>query len=130
MLILAIRTDKPEAEIYLYRDTTQVDSLIWHADRRLSDTLHLQIKKIIELNEFALNDIQALAVYEGPGSFTGLRIGFSVANALANSLNAPIVSSTSDHWLDQATKRLLKGENEETARPEYGAPPNITQPKK
>lgn len=128
--MLGMRTDKPEAELYLCRDDQELDRIVWHADRQLSDTLHRQINKLLETNKASLEDVQAVVIYEGPGSFTGLRIGFSVANALANSLGVPIVATTGERWLDLAITRLRRGEDAKVARPEYGASPNITQPKK
>jgi len=69
-------------------------------------------------------------VYKGPGSFTGLRIGISVANALAYGLNVPIVSTTGKDWQLQGIDRLKKGKNETSAVPDYGSEPHITLPTK
>jgi len=77
-----------------------------------------------------LKDLNGIAIYKGPGSFTGLRIGLSVANTLADSLNLPIVSETGESWIEQACTRLQKNENEHIALPEYGAEPHITKQKK
>ena len=68
-------------------------------------------------------------MYEGPGSFTGLRIGMSVANALAYSFTIPIVAQ-SGAWIEDGIRRLLAGENDNTALPEYGTPAFTTQSKK
>lgn len=130
MLILTLRTDKPEAELGLFRNDTQLGYYKWHADRQLAETIHQRIKALLEANKIELSDIEAIAVYEGPGSFTGLRIGFSVANAFANSLDVPIIATTQENWIELAINRLIAGQNDRVAKPEYGALPNITQPKK
>jgi len=109
MLILTLRTDKPEAELGLFEGSTKLAYSTWSA--------HLQ-------------DLAGIAIYKGPGSFTGLRIGLSVANTLADSLQLPIVSTTSKKWIETACARLEKGENEKIALPEYGAEPHITKQKK
>lgn len=48
------------------------------------------IKKIIEKNGFEFPDLKEIEVETGPGSFTGLRVGVSVANALGFSLGIPV----------------------------------------
>ena len=47
-----------------------------------------------------LADIDAIAVYQGPGSYTGLRVGISVANAMAWALNIPVVGIKKPSGID------------------------------
>lgn len=130
MFILTLRTDKPEAELSVYYNTKKLSSYNWLAHRELAETIHVKIKDILEEQEKSVQQIGAVAVFKGPGSFTGLRIGLSVANALAYSLGIPIVSETGEDWQEKAVQRLLKGDNDSISLPEYGAAPNITKPKK
>lgn len=130
MLILTIRTDKPEAELGLFDGGTKLSYSKWQAHRELAETIHSKIKELLESQNRGLEDLQAVAVFKGPGSFTGLRIGISVANTLADSLDLPIVSETGENWIKQACQRLESGQNEHIALPEYGAEPKTTEPKK
>lgn len=130
MLILVIRTDKPEAEIGLFEDQTKVAYESWQAHRELSNTLLTKLKELLEKNNKDWPDIEGIVIYKGPGSFTGLRIGFSVANTFAYSENIPVVSSSGDNWIAQGTEQLKKGENEKVALPEYGGEANTTKPRK
>ena len=130
MLILTIRTDKPEAEIGLFEDAKKLSYKQWPAHRQLAETIHTQIAKILQSQEKTWNGLEGLVCYKGPGSFTGLRIGLTVANTLAYSLKVPIVSGTGKQWIKQGNVRLAKGENESVSLPEYGSPANITKPKK
>jgi len=130
MLILSIRTDKPEAELGLFRDSTKLAYSTWPAHRQLAETIHLKIKELLESQQCDLKDLQGITVYKGPGSFTGLRIGLSVANTLADSLGLPIVADTGEDWIKLAGRRLTDGENEKIALPEYGAEPRTTRQKK
>jgi tRNA threonylcarbamoyladenosine biosynthesis protein TsaB len=130
MFILTIRTDKPEAELGLFEGSNKLAYSIWPAHRQLAETIHLKIKELLESQGRGLEDLNGIAVYKGPGSFTGLRIGLSVANTLADSLKLPIVSKTDKDWITKACGRLEKGEDEKIALPEYGAEPHITKPKK
>jgi len=67
---------------------------------------------------------------KGPGSFTGLRIGITVFNTIADTNNVPIVGETGDSWQDKAIMRLENGENDHVVLPEYGSEANITKPRK
>lgn len=130
MLIITIRTDKPEAELGLYNDYEQIAYITWPAHRELAETLHTRIAALLKDNQKLLHDINGIVAFKGPGSFTGLRIGITVANALAYSLQAQVVSSEDPNWLQSGLKRLLSGETETVAMPEYGALPHITPQKK
>ena len=98
MLILTIRTDKPEAEISLFNNGKKLAYETWHAHRDLSVTIHQKIHDLLNAKGSTFHKIEAIVVYKGPGSFTGLRIGISVANALAYGLSVPIVSTTGKYW--------------------------------
>lgn len=127
--MLTLRTDNPEAEIGLYEDNKQLAYLTWQAHRQLAETIHTKIQEMLKKQGKGWQDITGVVVYKGPGSFTGLRIGLSVANALAYSLGIPIVAEQED-WIAQGIKRLVAGDSDRIAKPEYGAPVHITLPKK
>ena len=130
MLTLTIRTDKPEAELGLYDGLKQLAYFNWLADRQLAETIHLKLKQLLDEQGLALNDLQGIVAYKGPGSFTGLRIGLSVANALAAGINIPIVAVTGQDWQAEGIKRLSLNKNDKIALPKYGSPPHITKPRK
>lgn len=129
MLVLTIRTDKPESELGLYDDDTQLAYLVWHAHRQLAETINLKIKELLERQSESLQDLDGIVVFQGPGSFTGLRIGLSVANTLAYGLRKPIAASQDPDWIKTGIDRLENNENDELALPYYGAPVRITQQK-
>jgi tRNA threonylcarbamoyl adenosine modification protein YeaZ len=130
VIILSIRTDKPEAEVGLFDDNDRLAYIEWHADRQLSDTIHDKLFEILNKSSKKPGDINGIVVYKGPGSFAGLRIGISVANALAYSLEIPIIARAGEQWQQKGIKDLLAGHNDKIALPKYGAPANTTKPKK
>lgn len=130
MTILTIRTDKPESEIGLYNDSRQIAYDTWIAHRQLATTIHERIKQLLTDNKKDWTDIAGIVVYKGPGSFTGLRIGSSVANALAYSLEIPIIGISSDGWIGNGVNSLLTNDDQKVVLPEYGAEAHITQPRK
>lgn len=130
MIILTIRTDKPEAEVGLYSDNKQLAHEKWHAHRELAETIHQKIATLLQKVDRDWQDVEGIVCFKGPGSFTGLRIGLTVGNALAYGLAAPVVSESSKAWIDTGIKRLHNGENEKVAVPEYGRDPHITHQRK
>lgn len=58
-----------------------------HAER-----LHVFIEEIIKEAGIQLKDLAAVAVSQGPGSYTGLRIGVSAAKGLCYALNIPLIA--------------------------------------
>jgi len=130
MIILTLRTDKPDAEVGLYDGQQQIAYETWTAHRALAETLHTKIVELLATHGKRLTDLQGIACFQGPGSFTGLRIGLTVANALCYSYKLPIVAAQDPNWLETAVTKLQNGETDELALPYYGADAHITLPKK
>ncbi len=129
MYILTFRTDTEEAEIGLYNAEAQMVYKTWQAHRELAETINTKIVDVLMEGDVRLHQLEGVVVFQGPGSFTGLRIGVSVANALAYSLNIPVVGVAGNTWLDDGIAKLLTGQNDLSVVPEYGAAPNITKPR-
>ncbi|PIZ63663.1 tRNA (adenosine(37)-N6)-threonylcarbamoyltransferase complex dimerization subunit type 1 TsaB [Candidatus Saccharibacteria bacterium CG_4_10_14_0_2_um_filter_52_9] len=130
MLTLTIRTDNPQAELGLYQDGKRLAFTTWEAHRQLAETIHFKIKQLLETEQLSLKDLKGIMIYEGPGSFTGLRIGASVANALAYALNIDVVGATGKDWTASGVKVLASGKAGQYAVPNYGAPARTTTQKK
>lgn len=130
MLVLTIRTDKPEAEIGLFENGVELAYEKWQAHRQLAETIHTKVEQLLSQNKKELKDLRGIAVFKGPGSFTGLRIGLTVGNALGYGLEIPIVSSGGRDWIKSGTRRLQDGENEQIAIPQYGGEVHTTKPRK
>ena len=88
----------------------------WESGRDLAENLHKFIKDRLTENEADFSDISEISFMSGPGSFTGLRIGAAVVNALAAELEIPLYNQ--------------RGEKVPIILPEYGGAANISKPKK
>ena len=129
-MILAIKTDSPKAELYLFDDKGQeVAQDIWEAGRSLAKDLLRHIDVLIDAKD-SWTALSGLVVFRGPGSFTGLRIGITTANTISYANQLPIVGECGDAWASSGCQRLMKGENDQIVLPEYGSAPHITAPKK
>lgn len=57
-----------------------------------SQTLLPMIEKVVDMSGIELEQIDAIAIAAGPGSFTGLRIGSATAKGIGLALKKPVVS--------------------------------------
>ena len=57
-----------------------------------AEKLHVFIEEIIAETGISVHDLAAVAVGQGPGSYTGLRIGVSAAKGLCFALNIPLIA--------------------------------------
>ncbi len=128
-MILALRSDKPEAELYLFDDSKKIAEIKWEAHRELADTLLSKIKEILVNNNITDNEITGIIMHTGEGSFTGLRIGTTVANAISYSLGVPIVATEGDNWISEGLGKITSSKPGDLVVPKYNAEPNISQPK-
>ena len=101
-MILAIESASTDVSIALVDaegTPRQVDG--WSAGQRQSHELLPRITALLEADGTALAALTGLAIGTGPGSFTGLRVGMSMAKGLALALDRPIVGVPSlPAWLE------------------------------
>ncbi len=126
-MILLLDTSTPVCKLTLIDADFRLDDT-WEANRGLAAGLLGYIEDKLGNKTWA--DLTGLAGYRGPGSFTGLRIGLTVLNTLADSLHIPIVGEMGDDWQKNALARLRAGDNDQLVMPEYGGDAHITRPKK
>lgn len=95
-MIIAIESASPDASVAIAApDGSPLAEDGWTADRRQAGELFPRLLALLERNGRALGEATAIAVGLGPGSFTGLRVGLSVAKGLSLALRRPIVGVAS-----------------------------------
>lgn len=129
-MTLTIKTDQSEAELGLYDADKLVELVKWEAGRQLAETIHTKIDELLKAHNKSQNDLTGLICFKGPGSFTGLRIGLTVGNAMAYGLGIPIVGTVGENWIQEGVKRLAAQADDGQVIPDYGAPVHITPPRK
>jgi tRNA threonylcarbamoyladenosine biosynthesis protein TsaB len=90
MLALAIDTSGDVCTLALGRDQELVSERRFHHKMSLLRRILPNIEEMLEDSHLTTSAIDAIVVALGPGSFTGLRIGVTVAKSLAFSLGKPI----------------------------------------
>lgn len=91
MYILALETTGTQASVAIIDEEGQV----WE-ESSAEELNHLQrlipmAESLLAECKLTMNDITAIAASEGPGSFTGIRIGVATARALGQALNLPLI---------------------------------------
>ncbi len=90
-LILNIDTSSALAHIVLNHDDHCVTSITNTDQRTHASFVQPAIKDIFSKSSFRLNDIDAVSVVAGPGSYTGLRVGMASAKGICYALNKPLI---------------------------------------
>ena len=107
MILLGIESSSGKLSVGLMKD--KIFSELY--SEKINDTansLPILSKQIINKALLSFEDLNAICISAGPGSFTGLRIGMSYAKGIALALNIPIVPiSTFDSLAHDNTVKKL-----------------------
>lgn len=128
-MILLLDTSTPVCKLTLINGDWRYEDQ-WQADRQLAKDLLKYLQEQLQKNKSTFADITGIGVFSGPGSFTGLRIGLTVVNTIADSEKIPIVGATGDAWQARVVQKLDAGVNEQIVLPFYGNDAHITKPRK
>lgn len=91
MKILALDSSGLVASVAILTEDTLLAEYTVNYKKTHSQTLLPMLDEIVRMVEIDLNDIDAIAVAKGPGSFTGLRIGSATAKGLGLALKKPLI---------------------------------------
>lgn len=111
--LLTLETSSPVCSVALHQiaDGSLVGQSELRLDKSHSTHLTILIEQLLENTGHALADLAAVAVSDGPGSYTGLRIGAAAAKGLCFALDIPLVAVST---LRALAAQVAAG----TARPE------------
>ena len=89
--ILNIHTSDDKAIVNLCSDTKVLATLTNDEQKRHAAFLHPAIRQVLADNEAKLNNLQAIGVTAGPGSYTGIRVGLAAAKGLCYAQHIPLL---------------------------------------
>lgn len=91
-VLLLIETATPVCSVALARDSELLALRESQEDNVHSSLITVFIRETCKEAGLAMEDIDAVAVSKGPGSYTGLRIGVSAAKGLCYALDKPLIA--------------------------------------
>jgi tRNA threonylcarbamoyladenosine biosynthesis protein TsaB len=92
-LILILDTATKNCSVALTENGSVLESIDYNTGGfSHAEKLHLFIEEVCHKANKTLNDLDAVAISKGPGSYTGLRIGVSAAKGLCYGLDIPLIS--------------------------------------
>lgn len=90
MISLFLDTAAHNRIVACYKDGLLFDVLMEENDNHLSERFLPMIQQLLEKNELKKTDLGEIIVVNGPGSFTGIRIGVTIAKTMAWAFKIPI----------------------------------------
>jgi len=105
MKFICINTAGDKVELLVYNNK----KISFKSDgfKKASETLFVFLDELLQAQNLKAADLDFIAVVSGPGSFTGIRIGLTLARTLAQALNKGIISVTYHKMLAYNNKDLL-----------------------
>ncbi len=89
--VLAFETSENICGVCVYFSDEKYFSTSVNLKHSHSEKIFEITDSLLKISNIKVEDLVAIAVSEGPGSFTGLRIGFSAAKGIAYGVNLPII---------------------------------------
>ena len=95
LISLLLDTHNDKLTIIIYKDDKVLDMISKNDTKNHSEIFMPLLISLLEKNKMSIHDINEIIAIVGPGSFTGIRLGVTVAKTLAYTLNIPIKTLTS-----------------------------------
>ena len=117
MYIVNIETSTKVCGVSLAKEGQLIDHIESNEGNSHAANLAPFIDKIIKQNKIKYEDLSAIAISKGPGSYTGLRIGTSTAKGLCYSLNIPLIAINTLESMAAHAKNLYSNNFDGIFRP-------------
>jgi tRNA threonylcarbamoyladenosine biosynthesis protein TsaB len=101
-MLLAVDTSTPQVGIALYDGAQVVGEFAWRSNQRHTVELAPAISDLLIRCGLTMDDVKALGIALGPGSFTSLRVGLALVKGLALSKDIPLIGISTLDILAQA----------------------------
>lgn len=135
-MILIINSATPqESRVLLVIGDTVSKKSILSRDGKRGDVLAV-IDALLRARKVKIESLKGVVVVTGPGHFSYLRTGISIANTIGLALNIPVAGLTTDEFssdaelIEKGQAKLKKINKFKSIVPAYGKEPNITQSRK
>jgi tRNA threonylcarbamoyladenosine biosynthesis protein TsaB len=111
MIILSIDTATDQASVSLSGNGNVIGMLENDSQKDHAAWIQMAINTLLQKHGYTMQQLQAIAVTAGPGSYTGLRVGMATAKGLCFALQIPLITINTlrvmanaaiDQWLSKA----------------------------
>jgi len=90
-MLLAVDTSTAQVGLALYDGALDIGEYAWRSSQRHTVELAPAISELLTRCGLTMDDIRALGVALGPGSFTSLRVGLALVKGLALARHIPLI---------------------------------------
>ena len=98
-MLLAIDTSSSQLGLALYNGAQVLAESVWTSRARHTVELAPALAELFQRTGIKMDDLQALGVALGPGSFTSLRVGLAFVKGLALARNLPLIGIQTLDWV-------------------------------
>ncbi len=122
-------------EIILAKTKDDFKLKVMPGERKQSEKLLIGITAFLKVNKLKLDQLKGIGAVSGPGRFTSIRIGVTLANVLGYGLGIPVAGIEAGEYKNypELTKRIIirlsHAKPGMVVLPVYNAEPNITRAK-
>lgn len=107
-LILAIESATPVSSVALFRGEQEIALMEFSGQMLHAKLITRMIEQLLENLDHGPEDLDAIIIAKGPGSYTGLRVGVSAAKGLCMALDIPLLAIDSLEILAWQAKELAE----------------------
>lgn len=110
--ILLINTALEQASVAIAENGILIDQITNSTQKEHASFLHPAIESLCKKNGITLKQLQAISVINGPGSYTGLRVGLAAAKGICYANGLPLICINTLEWIalgnrDHATDLII-----------------------
>jgi tRNA threonylcarbamoyladenosine biosynthesis protein TsaB len=106
--ILLINTALQDASVSIAVDGKLIDQINNPSQKEHASFLHPAIQSICKNNGISLKSLKAVSVINGPGSYTGLRVGLSAAKGICYANQIPLICINTLEWIAFGNRDLAR----------------------
>lgn len=86
MITLCMDSAYKNLIIGLYKEDQLIDGIAFEAFKKQSETIFVELEKLLKQNDIDYKDIDRIVITDGPGSYTGIRIAMTIAKVLSTQM--------------------------------------------
>lgn len=128
-LLLLIETSTEVCSVALCKGVNIIAFRVINEPKSHARIIAVMVEEVLNQGGISISNCDAVVVSEGPGSYTGLRVGVSIAKGLCYGASIPLIAVSSLELLAQlAIHTLAAGENHSLAAGDTLAQPTAISP--